>query len=403
MATNDIINPEAIVFGLFETGLGVIRSLGRAGINVIGIDYKRDVAWYSRFVKPFECPHPLTKERDFIDWIKEKFFDSRYKRPIFLTSDPFILVFAKYSDLMSKYFLLNIPDNETLIRISNKYQQFLLAQKAEINVPKTWLIRNKKDFDGIADEIDYPVFLKGCDVNSWRKSISSTIKGYKLNNDTDLKEVVLPIIEKEVPIILQEIIKGPDSNHFKYCCYISKSGKTLAEFTLQKIRQNPIRFGIGSVVKSVFYPDLIDRGRKLMKAINYSGVGSVEFKLDEIDGKLKLIEINPRYWQQNLLTYYCGLNFAYINYLDLVERDVDVKRSYRCDVLWVNMFSDFSSFLSYYRLKELSLLKWLKTLKGPKVYSTFDILDPLPILSEINWGLRLFKIPFCFLKTKKKR
>jgi hypothetical protein len=51
---------------LFETALGVIRSLGQKGIPVIGIDFKKDIGWYSRYAKPIKCPHPLQQEKEFI-------------------------------------------------------------------------------------------------------------------------------------------------------------------------------------------------------------------------------------------------------------------------------------------------------------------------------------------------
>jgi len=384
---------EAVVFGLYETGLGVIRSLGRNGVKVIGIDYKKDYAWYSRYVKPLKCPHPVKEERKFIDWLILNFGQDNIKRPVFLTSDHYVMIFSKNRETLSKYFVFNLANHETLSKISNKYQQYLLAKEAGIGVPDTYSITNKDDLESIKEKLKYPVFLKGMDVNLWRSKISSSIKGYQLNNEQDLYEVASTLIEQDVPFIIQKIIKGPDTNHYKYCSYISKSGKVLVEFTLQKIRQSPIRFGIGSVVQSVYFEELVIIGRKLLKGIGYNSVSSVEFKLDEEDGKLKLIEINPRYWQQNLLTYYCKSNFAYVNYLDLIDEKVETSLTFKTGVKWVNLFLDFNSFLGYYKLKEISLVEWVKSLRGPKVYSTFNWHDIKPFLCKINWGLRVFKAP----------
>ena len=75
--------PEAIVFGLFETGLGVARSLGQKGIHVTGIDFKKDIAWYSRYVKPRICPHPLKEKQALLVWVKQN-FSTKARLPVFL-------------------------------------------------------------------------------------------------------------------------------------------------------------------------------------------------------------------------------------------------------------------------------------------------------------------------------
>ena len=305
---------EAIVFGLFETGLGVIRSLGQKGIKVTGIDFKKDIGWYSRYVKPLRCPHPLQQEKEFIAWIQMTFSGDEQKRPVFFTSDDFLVSFSRNRRVLSNYFLFNLVDHSLLERISNKYSQFQLASKAGIDLPSTWLINKESDLKSLPENVHYPVFIKGQDVNSWRREISGSVKVFLVKDFQELHNKVEEIIKKKVPVILQEVIEGPDTNHFKYCSYTTSGGEILAEFTLQKIRQNPIHFGVGAVVESIYKPELIETGRKLFSAIGFIGVGSAEFKLDNRDGKLNLIEINPRYWQQNYLATACGMNFPLIDY-----------------------------------------------------------------------------------------
>jgi predicted ATP-grasp superfamily ATP-dependent carboligase len=140
-------------------------------------------------------------------------------------------------------------------------------------------------------------------------------------------------------------------------------------FTLQKIRQNPIRFGVGSVVKSIQYDKLFEIGKKLFKSIYYKGVGSAEFKLDERDGKLKLIEINARYWQQNSLPDFCGMNFPLTDYLEMTDQKPESTFIFTPDIKWVNIYTDFDSFLKYRKLKKLTLKQWIKSLKGKKTKS----------------------------------
>jgi D-aspartate ligase len=383
----------AIVFGLFETGLGVIRSLGQQGIPVIGIDYKKDIGWYSRYVNPVLCPHPLQEEQKFTEWIHITFSGQKQKFPVFFTSDDFLFSFSRNREKLSNYFFFNLVDNLLLENISDKYNQYKLATEAGINMPLTWLIKRLSDFDILPDTIRFPLFIKGLDVNSWRKNISGTIKGFIVNDRQELRNHIEDIVRKDVPVILQEVIEGPDTNHYKYCSYTSASGEILGEFTLQKIRQNPIHFGVGAVVESIHKPELIELGRKLFSGIRFVGIGSAEFKLDNRDGRYKLIEINPRYWQQNYLSTACGINFPYLNYLDLLEELPDSIVKFKEDIKWVNRYMDFDSFLKYRQEKSIDFTNWRKSLKGKKVYSDFTWDDPLPVLYEIGFGRKLFLLP----------
>ena len=48
----------AVVLGMFETGLAVGRSLGRAGIKVLGLDSVRKIGFYSKYIEARICPDP---------------------------------------------------------------------------------------------------------------------------------------------------------------------------------------------------------------------------------------------------------------------------------------------------------------------------------------------------------
>ncbi len=389
---------KAVVFGLFETGLGVIRSLGQNKISVIGIDFKKDIAWYSKYVDPKICPHPLNEEGEFLNWVDSVFSNDQQKKPVFFTSDDFLMCFSKNRNVLSKYFLFNLPEHSLLQKISDKYEQYCLADKAGIVLPKTLVIKSKEMLTAdLSETLSYPIFIKGLEVNSWREKISGTIKGFLVNSKTEFEEKANQILYKNVPIVVQEVITGNDSNHFKYCAYISKDGKTLGEFTLKKIRQNPIHFGVGASVESVIDDELLELGRKLFKNINFTGIGSAEFKRDERDKQLKLIEINPRYWQQNYLSTFCGVNFPYLNYLDLLNEKVTPANNFKSGVKWINRYMDLESYLKY-RKEGLTFFEWRRSLRGKKTYSDFTWTDPLPAFYEIGFGWKLIKAPWFIIK-----
>jgi D-aspartate ligase len=389
----------AVVFCMFETGLGIARSLGQKGIQVIGVDYKKDIGSYSRYVNSLICPHPLKENEKFISWIEQNFKKYVKKIPAFIASDDFLIAFAVNSEFLSDYFFVNMIDKEQIDKITDKYSQYAIAKCTGIQLPRTTVLKNKDEINRMDfSDFSFPVFIKGQDVNLWREKVSNTIKGYSVSTPADLQQKATHILEFNVPVVIQEIIQGPDSNHYKYNVYIGVDGKIKAEFTLRKIRQNPIRFGVGSVVESIHDDELVAEGRKLFRGINFTGIGSAEFKRDDKDGFLKLIEINPRYWQQNYLSTVCGVNFPYIHYCDLKGISVNGMPDFKEGIKWVNRYMDYDSFLKYRQEGELSFLEWRKSLKGKKVYSDFTWNDPVPALYEIGFGTKIFRAPYYLFK-----
>lgn len=383
----------AVVFGLFETGLGVIRALGRKGIPVLGVDYKKDIAWYSRYVEPLQCPHPIDQRQDFIQWLQKYFKEAESSVAAFITGDDFLYTLSEARQQLSGILCFNMPSDELLKKIADKYRQYTLAYKAGIDVPATWLLESAESMEVLRTNEYWPLIIKGRDVNSWREVYGGTVKGFIVGNFQELIEKVMQPIKAGVPVIAQEIIQGPDTNHYKYCAYISQNGETLAELTLRKIRQWPVRFGVGAVVESVQNRELTEAGRKFFKAIDYRGVGSAEFKWDERDDKLKLIELNTRYWQQNALAEACGVNFAYLHYQDLLGATPKSVLAQTDGIKWINRYMDLSSYLQYHREGLLSFRSWRKSLKGKKVYADFAWDDPLPAFSEICFGMKIFRLP----------
>ena len=311
----------AIVLGMYETGLGVGRSLGRKKIQVFGLDFKKDVGFYSKYIKATICPNPLNDEQKFLDFLISFVDKFKYKSVLFIASDNFLKVISKNRDKLKKYFFINLPDNSVIESISDKYKQYQLILKADLPFPATYFPKNLKEVISIKDKIKYPAFLKAKEVTSWRKIIGGGIKGFILNNPDELVEKYNYIFKKGLEVIVQEVIPGSDNNIFQYIAYVSQNGEFLLEFNYRKIHQNPIHFGFGSMVESVYYPDLMEAGRKFFKSINFRGVGAVEFKLDERDKKLKLIELNPRYVQQNALIDKCGMNIPLIDYLESTQQE----------------------------------------------------------------------------------
>lgn len=368
----------AVVLGMFETGLGVARSLGRAGISVRGLDCRGDVGFLSRYVRASLCPDPLSEEDAFVDYLVQLAKGEPDRPVLFVTSDDFLLAVSRNRERLREFFLWNLPDADIIEAIADKYQQYELACSSGIAAPATFLIEKRADLARLKESIPFPIFIKGREATSWRKTFGLAQKGLVARTADELEECFGALSAIDSGMLAQELIPGPDTSHYKASYYISRDGEVILAFALRKIRQRPPGFGYGCSVESVYDPDVLKLGTRFLKSIKYRGVGSAEFKRDDRDGKLKLIELNPRYWQQNALAERCGMNFPLACYLDLTGNTPASVTAYQQGVKWVNVVDDWESWRIYRQRGALTFTGWLRSLRGTKVYSNFASDDPLP-------------------------
>jgi predicted ATP-grasp superfamily ATP-dependent carboligase len=374
----------AVVLGMFETGLAVGRSLGRVGVRVLGLDSAKKVGFHSKYIDAEICPHPVEHEREFVAFLVDLAKRQEQKPVLFVTSDEFLVTISKNRECLGSHYLLNFPQADIIEALTDKWKQHELVAKAGVAAPRTFIVRDLQQLRSIKEDLPFPVFVKGREVNSWRKIMGVEQKGFLVNTPDEVVAIYRQLFQRGAAALIQEVIPGPDTNHFKACCYIGKDGEVLLAFALQKIRQQPVHFGFGCLVESIHYPELLELGKQFLTKIGYRGVGSVEFKLDARTSELKLIELNPRYWQQNGLAESCGMNFPLMNLLDVTDHRPKAVVDYRTQLKWVNIYNDFESFREYQRLGELSPYQWLKSLRGAKVYSDYARDDVHPCFYELT-------------------
>lgn len=377
----------AVVLGMFETGLAVVRGLGRAKIRVLGLDHRFGTGFRSKYVKASVCPEPLSNPDGFVDYLMRLAESEEHKPVLFVTSDDFLLAVSRNRERLQESLLLNVPDADTLESIADKYRQYELARSAGVPVPATVVLEKPADLEKVRQQVPFPVFVKACEVTSWRNEMGGALKGLVANTPEELAIQVDGLLARGLAVLVQELIPGPDTNHFKACCYVSTRGEVVRSFALRKLRQQPPGFGFGCLVESVYDPDVLNLGKRFLESIDYRGIGSAEFKRDERDGELKLIELNPRYWQQAALAERCGVNFPLAQYLDLTAGVPAQATRYEEHVKWLNFFADMDSFRVYRRRGELTFRAWIQGHRGPKIYSNFAADDPIPGLSAVAKNL----------------
>jgi len=96
------------------------------------------------------------------------------------------------------------------------------------------------------------------------------------------------------------------------------------------------------------------------------------------------LEINARTIRSNWLATYCGVNFPWIIYMDLVEKKQIEVRDYRKDVYWIDLNADIFNSIFRHNQEKLGFRDYVKPyLAKDKTFSVLSKHDIMPFLKEI--------------------
>lgn len=389
----------AFVLGLFDTGLMAVRSLGRAGIRVIGVDADpRMPGFKSRYCAARQCPDPVAQPDALVDFLCTEARAAGRRGMLFPASDAHVLFVSRKREALSAYFDFALPPADVVEAILNKRAQYELAVRAGIPNPQTFFPETRQNVESIRNRISYPAFVKPCYTHLWKQHFDT--KGFRVDSAAALAEQMERVLSAGLQVMVQSVIPGPCTNNFEISFYIGADGEMLAFVTIRKLRQYPPEFGVGTLIESIDCPELVTLALRLLDGLHYRGFGNLEFKLDPRDGVLKMIELNARLWQQNDQPAACGLNFPLIQYLDLSGQPPVKQKTIPVGVKWVDPLADFQSFWHYFRRGELSPGRWLQSWKGTRAFAVFARDDMLPAFASLDYGLKLLRMPLYVLKHR---
>src|SRR5580704_15378399 len=151
------MHPTAIVMNMFYTGLGIARSLGEKGIPVIGLSAHRGVyGEYTRYAKIMRSPDSRNEPEAFLPFLKKLGEELGGKAVIFPTRDDDVLFLDAHREELARNFELVIPARPALQASLNKWETYLLARRAGVASPRSWLIHNEQELHSALPEISYP-------------------------------------------------------------------------------------------------------------------------------------------------------------------------------------------------------------------------------------------------------
>jgi D-aspartate ligase len=372
---------RAIVVSGSTHALGVVRSLGQNGVPVTVVSYdNRDIATSSKFTRDvIPAPHPDKDEAQFVKVLLEVAHRSPGSLLVPASDAALGAVTRHKTSLEDAGLIVASTDPDVAEMLLNKVTTFELARSAGVPSPATFAAENDDDVREFCASAEFPAVLKPALSHLYRELV-----GVKWSRVDSLDEALRTFAVAQshgLEVVLQELIPGDEQCGAVYNSYFW-NGEPVVEFTAKKIRNSPPDTGSPSVVITEWIPEVVEYGRRLLRAANFSGYSCTEFKKDPRDGEYKLMEVNGRHNLSSLLATRCGLNFPWMQYRHLVDGVLPEQRDYEKGIYWIDVTRDLQNLGHYLRRPGYSVGEFFEPYRRRHVLAVFDRQDVGPAVTR---------------------
>lgn len=356
------MNRRVIVFGNDHTNtLGVIQSLASEGISVLPLLFgdRTGIVKASKYVQRIEsasdadaCVKRLLK------------LNVSERTPIIACCDSAALSIDKAKDNLTAlgYVFEHSTIHHSLFPYFEKDIQVGLAKDSGLNVPLSVKVDKIED---IPEEFVYPCLIKPLVSCHGGKGNIKICKNHDelLSNYKNLKDTPQVILQQYIERDYEVSILG---------CGTS-DGHCIIPAVENKLTLYPKYVGLECLAEVVELEDeeIIAGITKLVKAIGYVGVFSVEMMHSKTDGRYYFTEINLRNDGAQSFIYKYGVNLPLLHVQDLLGEEFTIPTEFRPGYYIWDMHH-FKSLLC----RDISIKQWwneLRKSKGLLMYSKEDI------------------------------
>lgn len=370
-----------------SAGLAATQSLGRVGREVhSAIRIAGSAIEATRWCRTVHMQPPNLPIEIAVDWLLE--LDRKFEYSLIIPSTEASLLWLRYlpepHNTRRKAF---IPGNVSIDIALDKNLTYKIAVDLGLPVPASRLITKESPR---APPESFPVVLKPVrskvTIGERLCSIAVTIA-----HDEKERELILRNILSYTDVQEQSWVEGRGRGvEVLYNC-----GTMVWHFVHQRLHEWPLAGGASTLrIASPDNPELVERSRHLLNALNWHGVAMVEWRCAS-DGRYYLVEINPRLWGSLPLTIAAGVNIPE-GLFALSQGHVPASlktwkvglsaRALTRDFFWciANARANRRDHLLLTEPVLHSALGWFRVLSTREVWDGWSIHDPKVAVHELN-------------------
>lgn len=353
--------------GNYKHTLSLARQFHKLGFRVDALGSKFGVNRYSRFMNFVGDQFVSLQNRQELDDLVRLLERNSYDLlvPVGAVSVENV---SKMDELLAKYTKIVLPDRDSVCRAFDKVEVSRIAVEYGIAVPKTMLATDVAldSFSNIG---------KFCVKN--RLEFGHKIQTKYFDIIDSVIDFLDPLTDLEREnLIVQERIYGPGEAFFG----LYENGSLVDGYTHRRIRETPISGGSSTCAESTSAQDVFDSGKAILDELEWHGPAMVEFKRDITNGKLFLMEVNPKFWGSLDLGIAIGVEFAQflsnISSGQIQEQRIGTNARPIVRFQWP-FDGDFAN-LRHTAVRTAVLRDFI----NPRVRKNIDLTDPFPYLAR---------------------
>ena len=299
----------------------------------------------------------------------------QHERPVlFYEEDAQLIMVSRFRERLAQTFRFVVADASLVEDLLDKGRFQNLAERHGLPVPAA------RRFDPAALEpgdlgLSFPLIVKPLTrLGPWNEAFGLR-KALCAESADALRQLWPQLRTLGLELLAQEFIPGAEAQMESYHCYVDQRGGIAGEFTGRKIRTYPLRYGHTTALEITQAADVQQQGRAIVERLALTGVAKLDFKRDP-QGKLHLLEINPRFNLWHHAGAVAGVNIPALVYADLAGLPRPPATCAKPGVRWCRPWKDFSAA----RAGGLSLATWLSWVVGCEAKSALSWDDPALIL-----------------------
>ncbi len=332
---------KVLVLGKSDSScLTVIRSLGRQGIEV-------HVAWCppdavlrrSRYVRRVHTLPPFSPTNDawkqaFIELCRRERFDL-----VIPTNDPTIIPLQEHRKDVEPHARLYLLNDRAFQVGYDKLKSYEVCRELGLHVPKFMILPIPADPAAVLREFTLPVVVKA--RSSFRAEDLGDRRRTRVARDEAAVRQWLDILKGRADdVLIEEYCEGDGGGIDVLCA----DGEVVHAFQHLRLHEGRGYSSAPYRVSAPVHQGMLEETRQYVRALDYTGVLMLEFRLNAKTGSWIFHDFNARFWAALPLTVAAGADYPYWLYQVLVEGKRDFPpefrtgiscRNWRLDLLWL--------------------------------------------------------------------
>ena len=373
-----------VITGDNANALGVIRSLGEAGIKPVLIYLFEEthipLLIHSRYL---DIVHKVYSYEEGLDLLLKE-YSSQELKPFVYTCDDTIgsIVDRRFDDLNGKFFFFNAGEAGRINELMNKHTICQLAESCGFNIPKQEVVK-KGEFP---KNLHYPIITKTL------KSIWGAWKAdsFICQNEDELRDAYGKIVGTD--LLLQEFIEKKNEMDFEGFS-INGGEEVFIPYQIHYLRIPKGSYGHYTRCEVPKDEEMLKRLQNLLRKCKFSGCFEIEFLIDNED-RFWFLEVNFRFSAWNYALTFGGLNYpAMWAESTLANRVVKPEESAFVTLPIRNSFIAMSEPGDFGRtviIEHYPIRKWLRDLRDADMLFVYNPKDKMPAFSFWYHKLKRF-------------